>query len=66
MSQEEVYTAIKERLDLLEVAMHDAIQAMSYNSRPELKMAIRDMGFLVFAMHQHFQRLPEHSVDLTQ
>ena len=66
MIQDDVYAAITARIKLVGEALDDATQAMIYNSRPELKMAIRDMGFHVFEMHQFLMRLAENGADLTR
>ena len=66
MTQDDVYNAIGARIPLMHEALDDAEQAMKFNSKPELKMAIRDMGFHLFEMGQFLMRLPEHGADLTR
>ena len=66
MKKEEVYTALRARLKLLADAVEDTEVAIERDDPMTVKMAIRDMGFHVFEMHQHLLRLPEHSVDLTK
>jgi hypothetical protein len=43
---------------MLTAAIGDATTAVENDDKLTLKMAIRDMGFFVFAMDQHYNRMP--------
>jgi hypothetical protein len=53
-----VARAILTRLSTLTTAIGDATTAVENDDKLTLKMAIRDMGFFVFAMDQHYNRMP--------
>jgi hypothetical protein len=55
----DIGNAIKARLDFLHEAVTNAYEAVNSGDLTGLTIIIRDMGWFIFAIDQHRQRIPK-------